>query len=71
MERGIKVSFQVTDEEKVYKFDRSEKNTLLCTVSNGIISCEIYYDFKEKPLLMTSEISKNDEVELILMPHRT
>ena len=51
---------------------KADQKTLTVTADDERLTCEIYYDFHEKPLILTGSQAPRigDSVSLALMPHR-
>ena len=69
--KSIKISFKL---DKLPCYAISHKNgrkTFEIQAFDGEISCDVQYDYDRRPLRLTSKVSENDLIEIILMPHRT
>lgn len=71
MNDTLKISFKLTDETGFSYIGKNGEETLSCTVSEGRITCRVWYDFNDQPLVMSSKAGINDIIEIVLMPHRT
>ena len=70
MNNNLKISFKLTDETGFSYLGKNGEETLSCRVSDGKIICRVCYDFRDRPLILSSQASINDTVEIVLMPHR-
>lgn len=71
MNNNLKLSFRLTEETDFSYCDRGGKETLSGKIADGILICNVHYDFQERPpLQLTAEVNLNDSVEIILMPYR-
>ena len=66
----MKITFKASDDYICMYSYKNGRKTFNCIVSDGVVSCHVYYDFKELPLLLQCGVHEDDTVEIILMPHR-
>lgn len=67
---NIKIAFKISDLNESAAAYKEDAKALECYISNGELVCDIYYDFKDKPLTLRAAVNKDDNVEIILMSHR-
>ncbi len=68
--KNILIEFNVNDLNLRAVASKEDKETLSVVITEGKIEVSVYYDFNEKPLVLVSEVCKNDTVGLVLLPHR-
>lgn len=74
MNSNLKLSFKLTHKngfsENIFSYvNENGTETLSCTMNDGFV-CRVFYDFREKPLVLSANAQLNDSIEIILMPHR-
>lgn len=68
--KNMLIEFVVTDVNSRAVAYKEEKETLSVVITDGKIEVSVYYDFKEVPLTLVSEVLTNDKVSVVLLPHR-
>jgi hypothetical protein len=68
--RELKISFKVKELPfQAVSFD-GDKKSLEIIAQNNSISVAVFYDYKDKPLELVSEVKLNDEIDIILLDYR-
>ncbi|MEE1187347.1 MAG: hypothetical protein UHN02_08250 [Acutalibacteraceae bacterium] len=71
MNNNLKLSFSLSEQADFSFRDSDGKETLSCKTEGGVLTCQVHYDFNEKPpLKLTAKAELNDRVEIILLPYR-
>lgn len=68
--RELKISFKVKELPfQAVSFD-GDKKSLEIIAQNNSVSVAVFYDYKDKPLELVSEVKLNDEIDIILLDYR-
>lgn len=70
MKNYTKIQFKVSRDSICISSEKNGTDTFNCNISDNKLVCNVYYDFKEQPLLLKSDVGCGDRVEIILMPFR-
>jgi len=68
--QALKLNFEIKKLPFYAVSNKSDRKALEIQALDGNLTVSVFYDYKEKPLDLHSEISEGDKVELILLPYR-
>lgn len=67
---NMKLSFKLTECPCTCTAEKDGRTTLSVTAENSQLSCSVLFDYRDQPLTLRAKAKKDDDIALILMPHR-
>lgn len=68
--RDLKISFEINELPFYASFCKEDKKTIEIKAEDSALTASVFYDYKDQPLVLLGEISKNDKIEIILLDYR-
>lgn len=67
--QSIKIELQISSSVNAISYKNGEKS-LEIVENGGVISVCVYYDYNERPLVLSGNVKKGDKVEIIFLEYR-